>query len=43
MKKQGKQLRKDKRQEPLQNIGDTSNKANKQPVPQPKDYEDIEY
>ncbi|MEB1807243.1 MAG: hypothetical protein LPK26_08065 [Bacillaceae bacterium] len=33
----------DERDEQLQNQDDIKNRENKQPVPQPKDFEDIEY
>ena len=45
MKKQVKQNEKgtEERQEELQTINDISNNENEQPVPQPKDYDEIEY
>ncbi|MEF2096726.1 hypothetical protein V3595_18905 [Bacillus sp. CFBP9009] len=33
----------EERQEEVQTINDISNCENKQPVPQPKDYDEIEY
>ncbi|WP_216828464.1 hypothetical protein [Alkalihalobacterium elongatum] len=38
-----KQVPIDDRQEQLQNIDEIKNRENKQPVPQPKDFEEIEY
>ncbi|MEJ9229906.1 hypothetical protein LAV79_10485 [Peribacillus butanolivorans] len=45
MKKQVKQNEKDteERKKELQTINDISNSENRQPVPQPKDYGEIEY
>ncbi|MBM7585181.1 putative DNA binding CopG/RHH family protein [Bacillus pakistanensis] len=45
MKKQTKQNYKDAevRQEEMQTIKDFSNNENRQPEPQPKDYDEIEY
>ncbi|MFB7639242.1 hypothetical protein [Peribacillus butanolivorans] len=45
MKKQVKQNEKDtkERKKELQTINDISNSENRQPVPQPKDYDEIEY
>ncbi|AZV42609.1 hypothetical protein BAOM_2000 [Peribacillus asahii] len=45
MKKEGKQHAKinAEKQEELQTVNDFSNKENTQPVPQPKDYDEIEY
>ena len=45
LKKQVKQNEKDteERQEELQTINDISKSENGQPVPQPKDYDEIEY
>jgi hypothetical protein len=45
MKKEAKQNEKvfEEKQEELQTINDFSNRENGQPVPQPKDYDEIEY